>query len=366
MSRDPDPALIGSRVEDLDTPCLVLDLDKAERNLDAMARAFVGTHVSVRPHTKTHKSPRLALMQLQRGAIGVCCAKLGEAEVMAGSGITEILITTELAGPPKLRRLIGLARQTRVITVVDDAIAAEQISEAAVAAKLRVRCLVDLDIGTNRTGVAPGEPAIELALKVARMPGLDLVGLQGYEGHLQHVVEVDERRNQHSAAVSLLTQTAERLREMGLNIEIVSTAGTGTCNMAARHSAVTEVQPGSYVVMDTDYGRVHGIGFEHSLTVISSVVSKRNNGVTVDAGFKALSIDSGPAVPKDLDAHYAPRGDEHGLVSFENGYPLAVGDRVSLIPSHCDTTINLHDQYYVTRGDRVVAIWPIATRGRLQ
>jgi D-serine deaminase-like pyridoxal phosphate-dependent protein len=366
MSRDLESLVVGTRIEDLDTPCLLLDLDKAERNLDAMAGAFAATAVRVRPHSKTHKSPRLAQMQMQRGAIGICCAKLGEAEVMAGSGILDILITTELAGQPKLRRLVGLAQQARVITVVDDAVAAERISEAATAAKLRIRCLVDLDIGTNRTGIAPGDPAIELALRVARMPGLELIGCQGYEGHLQHVVDVGERREKHSSAVSLLIQTADRLREHGVDVQIVSTAGTGTCDLASRHAGVTEVQPGSYVVMDTDYGRVHGLEFEHSLTVLSSVVSKRNNGVTVDAGFKSLSVDSGPAQPKDLDATYAPRGDEHGLVSFKNGNPMSVGDKVSLIPSHCDTTINLHDQYYVTRGDRVVAIWPIASRGRLQ
>jgi D-serine deaminase-like pyridoxal phosphate-dependent protein len=366
MSHDHHPVVIGMRVEDLDTPCLLLDLDKAERNLDAMAAAFAATTVRVRPHSKTHKSPRLATMQIARGAIGICCAKLGEAEVMAGSGISDILITTQLAGPAKLRRLVGLAQQARVITVVDDELTAERISEAAVAARLRIRCLVDLDIGTNRTGVAPGDPAIDLALRVARMPGLDLIGLQGYEGHLQHVVDVDERRAKHGAAVTLLTQTAERFRAHGLNVEIVSTAGTGTCDLAAHHSGVTEVQPGSYVVMDTDYGRVHGLEFEHSLTVLSSVVSKRNNGVTVDAGFKALSVDSGPAKPDGLDAVYAPRGDEFGLVSFAERNPLSVGDRISLIPSHCDTTINLHDCYYVTRGDRVVAVWPIASRGRLQ
>jgi D-serine deaminase-like pyridoxal phosphate-dependent protein len=366
LIHDLDPVVIGMRVEELDTPCLLLDLDMVERNLDVMAATFAGIPVAVRPHTKTHKSPGLALMQLRRGAIGICCAKLGEAEVMAGSGISDILITTELAGPAKVRRLVGLAQQTRVITVVDDAQAAERISEAAVAAGIRIRCLIDLDVGTNRTGVTPGQPASDLALRIARMPGLDLIGLQGYEGHLQHVVEIEERNEKNSAAVGLLTQTADRLRTHGLNMEIVSTAGTGTCEMAARHAGVSEVQPGSYVVMDTDYGRVHGLRFEHALTVLSSVISKRDSGVTVDAGLKALSVDSGPARPKDIDACYQPRGDEHGLVICESGGVLAVGDKVSLIPSHCDTTINLHDHYVVYRGDRVVAVWPIAARGRIQ
>jgi D-serine deaminase-like pyridoxal phosphate-dependent protein len=362
----PDPQAIGLRVEELDTPCLVLDLDLVERNLDTMARLVAGTGVRLRPHAKTHKTPALALMQLQRGAIGVCCAKLGEAEVMASGGVSDILITSEIVGERKIRRLIGLARQTRVTVVVDDAGAATRLSEAADAAGLRLRCLVDIDVGTNRTGIAPGEPALALAWAVAALPGLEFVGVQGYEGHLQHVVEVDERRSAHAAAIAPLIQTADLLLDRGLNVEIVSTAGSGTCRFAADLERITEVQPGSYVVMDTDYGRVQGVGFAHALSVLTSVISTRNNGVTVDAGLKSLSTDSGPAVPRDLAARYAPRGDEHGLVSFTDGNPLARGDKIALLPSHCDTTINLHDLYYVVRGGYVVALWPIAARGRLQ
>ncbi len=362
----PDPRAVGMRVEDLDTPCLLLDLDAMERNLDVMARAFAGTGVRLRPHAKTHKTPRLALMQLERGAIGVCCAKLGEAEVMAAGGVPDILVTSELIGTPKIRRLLGLARQTRVTTVVDALEPAEQISAAAEAAGLRLRCLLDIDVGTNRTGIAPGEPALALAQKVSALPGLDLIGLQGYEGHLQHVVDVEERRAAHAAAIGQLSRTANLLLDHGLNVEIVSTAGTGTCRFAAGWDKVTEVQPGSYVVMDTDYGRVDGLGFEHALSVLVSVISKRDNGVTVDGGMKTLSTDSGPARPKDLDARYTPRGDEHGLISFESGNPLMLGDKIELLPSHCDTTINLHDLYYVTCGGYVVAVWPIAARGRLQ
>lgn len=366
MSWPPDPHAVGMAVEALDTPCLVLDLDAVERNMDTMARAFAQTPVALRPHAKTHKTPLIALMQLQRGAVGVCCAKLGEAEVMAAGGVSDLLVTTELVGPAKIRRLLGLARQVRVTTVVDDAHAAQHISDAAQAAGLVVRCLVDIDVGTNRTGVAPGEPALQLAEHVARMPGLALVGLQGYEGHLQHVVAVEERRAAHGRAMRLLSETATAMRDRGLPIEIVSTAGTGTVQFVREWPRLTEIQPGSYIVMDTDYGRVQGLGFEHALSVLTAVISKRAGGVIVDAGYKALSTDSGPARPKDLDAVYAPRGDEHGLVTFETGNPLAIGDKIELLPSHCDTTINLHDLYYVHRDGRVVAVWPIAARGRLQ
>lgn len=366
MVWSPDPRAVGLSIAELDTPCLLLNLDKVERNLDAMAAAFAGTPVAVRPHTKTHKVPRLALMQLQRGAVGVCCAKLGEAEVMAAGGVSGLLVTSELVGQAKIRRLLGLARQVSVMTVVDDAHAAEQISGAASEAGLRIKCLIDVNVGTNRTGVDPGEAALELALKVARMKGLELVGLQGYEGHLQHVVDAQERRTAHTSAVRLLSQTAELLLDKGLNVAIVSTAGTGTCRFTTDWQRITEVQPGSYVVMDTHYGSVQGLEFENALTLLTSAISKRKNMVIVDAGLKSLSTDSGPAAPRDLDASYAPRGDEHGLLTFENGNPLSIGDKVEVIPSHCDTTINLHDLYYVTRDDRVVAVWPIAARGRVQ
>jgi D-serine deaminase-like pyridoxal phosphate-dependent protein len=366
MGWAPDPGAIGAPVADLDTPSLLLDLDAVERNLDAMAALFAGSSVRIRPHTKTHKVPNLALAQLARGAIGVCCAKLGEAEVMAAGGVPEILVTTEVVGTPKLRRLIGVARQVSVITVVDDAEAAAQVSRAAVEAGLRLRCLVDLNVGQNRTGVEPGEPALALAQQVTRLPGLQLVGLQGYEGHLQHIVSADERRAANARAMRLLNDTADLLLTKGLPIEIVSTAGTGTGRFAAAWPRVTEIQPGSYVVMDSDYGRVQGLPFENALTLLATVVSRRQNEAIVDTGTKTLSTDAGPAVPAQLDATYAPQGDEHGKLTFQNGNPLARGDRVQLIPSHCDTTINLHDVYHVTRGGRVVAVWPVAARGRSQ
>ena len=361
-----DHLQIGARVEDLDTPTLLLDLDKVERNLATMARLFEGSSVRLRPHAKTHKVPVLALRQLGLGAIGICCAKLGEAEVLAAGGISELLVTTEVVGPIKLRRLVGVARQANVMTVVDDAGSADKLSAALVDAGLRLRCLVDLNVGQNRTGVEPGEPALALAEHVARLPGLELVGLQGYEGHLQHIYDAGERQAANGRAMKLLNDTADLLLSRGLPIQIVSTAGTGTGQFAAKWPRVTELQPGSYVVMDSDYAQVQSLPFENALTVLTMVVSRRKNDAIVDAGTKTLSTDSGPAKPAGLDATYAPQGDEHGKLSFANGNPLSHGDKVELIPSHCDTTINLHDRYVVTREGRVVAVWPIATRGRVQ
>lgn len=362
----PDPGAIGKRVEELDTPCLLLDLDKVERNLDTMARFFAGKSARLRPHTKTHKVPNLALMQLERGAVGLCCAKIGEAEVMAAGGVSGLLVTTEVVGRDKIRRLLALARQVRVMTVVDDAGAAARLSEAAADAGVSLPCLVDVDVGQNRTGVEPGEAAVNLAVQVERMKGLELVGVQGYEGHVQHVVGVAERRKAHAAAMALLSDTARLLLDKGLRVEIVSTGGTGTHRFAAVSEMITEVQAGSYVVMDSDYGRVEELGFENALTLLTSVISKRKHQAITDAGYKSLSTDAGPPKPKALDARYLLRGDEHGEVAFDGGNPLALGDKVEIIPSHCDTTINLHDVYYVTRDGWVVAVWPIAARGRVR
>jgi D-serine deaminase-like pyridoxal phosphate-dependent protein len=366
MTWPPDPGAVGKRVDEMDTPCLLLDLDQVERNLDRMAALFADHRVRVRPHAKTHKVPNVALMQLARGAIGVCCAKLGEAEVMAAGGVSGLLITTEIVGVPKIRRLLGVARQVQVMTVVDDLGAAERLSEAFAAAGLRLQCLVDVNVGQNRAGVAPGEPALALAQQVDRLPGLELVGLQGYHGLIQHIRAPAERQEADTAAMRLVSDTVELLLGKGLRIEIVSTAGTGTCVFAADWPHVTEVQPGSYVVMDSDYGQVQGLGFGNALTVLTTVLSKRGNDVIVDAGHKALSGDAGPARPKELDATYTTGGDEHGKLTFANGNPLAIGDTVEMLPSHCDTTINLYDVYHVTRGGRVVAVWPIAARGRVQ
>ncbi|MCC7370549.1 MAG: DSD1 family PLP-dependent enzyme [Chloroflexi bacterium] len=363
----PDPSAVGLSVHELDTPSLILDLDAVERNLDRLDQALAGSRVRARPHTKTHKTPNIALMQLARGAIGICCAKLGEAEVMAAGGVGPILVTTEVVGDAKIRRLLGVAKQVEVLTVVDDAGAAARLSEAATAAGVRLRCLIDVNVGQNRTGVEPGAPAVALAERLNGLGGLQLVGLQGYEGHLQHVREPEARREANASAMQLLSQTAELLTEQGHRVDIVSTAGTGTFRYAAEWPLITEVQPGSYVVMDSDYGAVQGVGFENGLSVLVSVVStQRTNAAVVDAGYKTLSSDSGAPAVRGLDATYGFMGDEHGKLTFENGCPVRPGDKVELIPSHCDTTINLHDVYYVTRGGTVVAVWPIAARGRVR
>jgi D-serine deaminase-like pyridoxal phosphate-dependent protein len=359
----------GQPIMTLDTPALILDIGAAERNIRKMADLFAGQPVRLRPHTKTHKTPILAHKQLAAGALGITCAKLGEAEVMAAAGVPEILVSTEIVGEAKVTRLIALSRHARVLTVVDDEAAARAISDAATAAGLCIPALLDLDVGQGRTGVAPGEPALALARAVRRMPGLALVGVQGYEGHLQHVALEAERGARCRAAMKALTDTAAALRAEGFTIDIVSTGGTGTHAHAGSFAGVTEIQPGSYVVMDAHYGSIEGVAFEQAIMLLTTVISKqRPSEATVDCGMKAASGDSGPPVPRGLgNARFAFAGDEHGTLLFDEPRPdVRVGDKVELLPSHCDTTIALHDVYHVARDGVLEDVWPIAARGRME
>jgi D-serine deaminase-like pyridoxal phosphate-dependent protein len=359
----------GQPLTTLDTPALILDIGAAERNIRKMADLFAGRPVRLRPHAKTHKTPILAHKQLAAGAIGITCAKLGEAEVMAAAGVPEILVSTEIVGAAKVARLIALSRHARIITVVDDEAAAHSISDAARAAGLRIPTLIDLDVGQGRTGVPPGEPAVALSRAVGRMPGLAIVGVQGYEGHLQHVVDDAERGARCRAAMKALTDTADALRAAGFAIDIVSTGGTGTHAHAGSSMGVTEIQPGSYVVMDAHYGTIEGVAFEQAIVLLTTVISKqRPYEATVDCGMKAASGDSGPPVPRGLgNARFVFAGDEHGKLLFDEAQPdVRVGDKVELLPSHCDTTINLHEVYYVVRDGVLEDVWPIATRGRVE
>ena len=348
----------------VDTPALLLDLDRVERNLDRMAALVAATPVKLRPHAKTHKTARIAQMQLDRGAIGICCAKLAEAEVLADGGITGVLITTEIVGEEKVRRLIALAARAAPTIVVDDAGAARIISDAAIAAGLRIDVLVDVDVGQHRTGTAPGEAAVALGRTVAALSGLHLRGLQGYEGHVQHIAAVNDRRAANAAALTLLCATAAAFTKAGLATDIVTTGGTGTAVFSTAFDAITDVQPGSYVVMDAQYGDVHGVGFEPALTVLGSVISVRDTWAVVDTGHKVLSSDAGLPRVIGVDAEFRLAGDEHGKLLFAGVPAVALGTKVQVLPSHCDTTINLHDEYVVHRSGTVIERWPIVGRGR--
>ncbi len=364
----------GDSLETLDTPAMIVDLPLMEANIAKLMGAFRGRDVAVRPHLKTVKCPELAHLLLQAGAIGGCVAKVSEAEVMARAGIEDLLITSEIVGTPKLARLVALVREhPQVKVVVDSLIGGQALSQVMCDAELHINILLDINVGQNRCGVLPGDEALELARSLGDMSNIHLIGVQGYEGHLQHIHDASERQQRCRSSMQLLTTTATQLRDMGFPITIVTTGGTGTAEICASCGGVTEVQPGSFIFMDTDYRSALGPIYTNALTILSTVISRpTSKQAVVDAGLKSLSIDSGMAEPQGLpDVTYRPGGDEHGILTWHEGMQtpsrrLDVGERIAFIPSHIDTTINLHDTYYAHRDGRIEAIWSVAARGKVQ
>jgi D-serine deaminase-like pyridoxal phosphate-dependent protein len=358
----------GIAADELDTPSLVVDLDVFERNVRTCFERLAA--VNVRPHLKTAKSPLVARRLIDAGARGICVAKLSEAEVMLDAGIDDVLITTEIVGELKARRLARLVERhpyALVRVVVDSEVAAAALD--AVLPKA-VEALVDVNVGQERCGVTP-EDALGLAEALRPLERLRLVGVQGYEGNLQHVRDPAERRALCDGAMERLAVAADALRGAGHAVEVVTTGGTGTAEFCAAHEHVTEVQPGSFAFMDADYIDNEGLPYRPALTAIATVISHATpDRAVVDAGLKTLSNDSGPARLADAPGwRYHHAGDEHGVLSPTgdgNRRPLAVGDRVALIPSHIDTTINLHDVLYARRGDTIEETWPVAARGKVQ
>jgi D-serine deaminase-like pyridoxal phosphate-dependent protein len=352
------------QIEDVPTPALLLNVDALERNLQRMAGDCRDAGVALRPHAKTHKSPFVARRQMQLGAAGVCAAKVGEAEVLVQAGIEDVLITTDLV-PGTMERALDLARLARLTVVVDSVAMARELGRRASARGLEVNVLVDLNIGQGRTGVEPGQPALEVATAVAEAGGLRLAGLQAYEGHCQLVFDPQEQRRRAFASYDTLAATRRLIEDAGLRLPWVTTAGTGSYRLAIEHGTATEVQPGSYTVMDATYTRVQPPRFENALFVLSSVVStNRGDWAVIDAGWKTLSSDAGaPAVWERPESAYEFAGDEHGRVSGLGR--VREGDHVRLVPSHCDTTINLHDRYVLVGDDgHVQGTLPVAARGR--
>jgi D-serine deaminase-like pyridoxal phosphate-dependent protein len=360
-------------IPQLDTPAMLVDLELLRANIAALQARLAPTGVRIRPHLKTAKSPAIAQMLADAGMGGFCVAKLGEAEVFAAAGFSDLLITSELASAPKLRRLAALHAAHPQIRVVVDSAAGAQVLAAACAANPRpLEVLIDLDVGQRRCGIAPGAPALELARTIAQLPHLRLMGVQGYEGHLQHIADAAEQARQVDAAMAQLTATADLLRADGHAIGVVTTGGTGTCERCAQHHGVTEVQPGSFIFLDRAYRDALGARnpYRNALTVVATVISRpAPQRAVLDAGLKALSTDMGNAEPVDLPGvRYRPGGDEHGILEWDadSAPNLAIGDQVRLIPSHIDTTVNLYDAYHVLRDGIIAETWPITARGKIQ
>jgi 3-hydroxy-D-aspartate aldolase len=362
---------------ELPTPALLLDLDRFERNILKMAQHVKAAGKKLRPHAKTHKCPEIARRQVAAGAVGVCVAKVGEAEVMAAAGVRTLLITTEVVGHEKIGRLLAvLDRQPETLVVVDHPDNVRELGQAMERAGRVLNVLVDVDVGGRRTGVQPGEPAVELARAVRHEPALNLRGLQGYAGQCAHVIGFEERRRVSRRWMSRLMKTRELFEKNGLPVDIVSGGSSGTFNIDSELDGLTELQSGSYCVMDLDYrliGSQSGAAyddFEMALTVLTTVISVPSDGMAmVDGGLKAFSTDK-PFVPEAVEwpgVEYSWAGDEHGrLTVTEPGRLPRLGDRIEFFPPHCDPTINLYDRIYAMRGDTVEAVWDIAARGRSQ
>ncbi|HYQ98845.1 MAG TPA: DSD1 family PLP-dependent enzyme [Casimicrobiaceae bacterium] len=366
------PARVGDAVDDVDTPALVVDLDALERNLDLMANAAHGAGIALRPHAKSHKCPAIAELQIDRGAAGICCQKVGEAEAFVAAGIRDVLVTNEIVGAGKLARLAALARDATIGVLVDDAAAIGHLGAAAKAAGVTLDVLVEIDVGAHRCGVAPGDAAAALAARVARTPALRFRGVHAYHGGAQHLRKPEERRTAIAAAVALAGETKAAIEAAGVACPVVTGAGTGTWQLERDSGVYTEIQPGSYVFMDADYHR-NALApdehhFEQSLFVVAAVMSApARERAVVDAGLKAFAFDSGPPQvygARGLD--YAKASDEHGVLAVAaDRDPPQPGDRVWLIPGHCDPTVNLYDWIVGVRGSRVECVWPVAARGAL-
>ncbi len=366
------PARPGDAVDGIDTPALVVDLDAFERNLDLMANAVRGAGIALRPHGKAHKCPDIAFAQLERGAVGICCQKVGEAEAFVAAGIRDVLVTNEIVTPVKLARLAALATTATVAVLADDAAAVTAIGAAARTAGVTIAVLVEINVGADRCGVAPGEPAVAVAQAVARTPGLSLRGIHAYQGAAQHLRTPEERRAAIARAASLARETKAAIEAAGIPCPTVTGAGTGTWQHERDSGVYTELQPGSYVFMDADYQK-NALApdqhhFEQSLFVVAEVMSvPARERAIVDAGLKAFAFDSGPPFVYGAQGlTYVKASDEHGVIAVApDTPPPRLGDRLWLVPGHCDPTVNLYDWIVGVRGARVECVWPVAARGAL-
>ena len=361
----------GDPCSAIDTPALVLDLDAFERNLQRMMDALKGYPVRLRAHAKSHKCPEIARRQIAAGAVGVCCQKISEAAVFVDAGIDDVLLTNQLVGTTKLLHLADLARRARMGVLVDDPLQVLALADLARNQGVSIDVYVEVDVGGHRCGVAPGAATARLARMIADRAPLRFAGLQCYQGAAQHQRAPLERAQAIGQACDAARLSRSLIETDGLRVERITGAGTGTFLLERDSGVFNEIQAGSYIFMDRDYGDnqlgARDVRFEHALFVRSAVLSRTlPTRAILDAGLKASSIDSGmPTVWQRPELKYVKASDEHGVLEIPAESPLALGDTLMLVPGHCDPTVNLYDERVCIRRDRVEAIWPIAARGAL-
>lgn len=354
------PAL-GCRREELTTPALVLDLDAAERNIAAMAKRMAALPAALRPHVKVHKSTELARRQIEAGAIGVTTATVWEAEAMAEGGVDDVLVANQVVGASKERAAAQLAGRIRLTVAVDDVGNVDALAAAAREAGTVLGALVEVDTGMGRAGARSIAEAVALARHVARADGVELRGVVGYEGHCMLEPDRALRVAKAGAAMEHLVEAAQAIRDAGLEVPVVSAGGTGTWDLTGAHPGVTEIQAGSYVVMDAFHESLVP-GFEVALTVMGTVISRHGDLVVLDVGRKAIGIDN--MLPRLARSSAEPAfvHEEHSGFAVAPDSPLRVGDVVELESGYGPTTANLHSHYFVVRDGVVVDLWPVRAR----
>ena len=369
------PALPGMDEADIQTPCLVLDLDALERNIVKMGRFAQEMGVRHRVHGKMHKSVDVALLQERLGgSVGVCCQKVSEAEVFARGGIKDVLVSNQVRDPAKIDRLARIPKLgARAICCVDDLANVADLSAAAVRHGTRIECLVEIDCGAGRCGVTTTPAVVALAKAIDAAPGLRFAGIQAYQGAMQHMDRYEDRKAKIDIAVAMVRDAVEGLKVEGLDCDIVGGGGTGSYYFEGNSGVYNELQCGSYAFMDADYGRILDKDgkridqgeWENALFILTSVMSHaKADRAICDAGLKAQSVDSGlPVIFGRTDVKYIKCSDEHGVIDDPQGV-LKVNDKLRLVPGHCDPTCNVHDWYVGVRNGKVEVVWPVSARGK--
>ena len=355
----------GTKIEELDTPILLLDLDILEANIKRMADYFRDKKVMMRPHIKTHKTPIIAHKQIAAGAKGIACQKLSEAEVMVESGIRDVFITNQVVGWNKILRLAKLAHHSTMSVMVDDAENVRQLSNAAEQEGVSINVLVEVNVGMNRSGVEPGPSAVKLASAVVGAKNLNFKGILGYEGHCVLIDDYEEKKRLCLEALAKDVQTGDLIRRSGIDVETVCAGGTSTYDITGNYPGITEIHPGTYATMDLKFKNM-GMPFNCAVSLLTSVISTPSAGrATVDAGLKAISTEYGLPKTRQGNGEVIHLYEEHCLLQQDNAAKeFKIGDKVELLPMHGCTTIPLHDKFYCTRNGYVEAVWDIAARGK--
>ncbi len=353
---------IGRRRDELITPALVLDIDAAQRNIDRMAGELraLGS-ATIRPHYKTHKSPELARRQLQAGAGGLSMATVWEAAVLAAAGMDDLFVVNTVSHPAKIRMLAELARDHRILVAVDEVPNAAALSDAAVAAGSTLGIMIEVDTGMDRCGIDAGADVLAAVQKILDLPALRFEGITGYEGHCSLTFDAALRHQRQREAMTFFTGVADLLEADGIACPIRSAGGIATWKWTAGFPGITEIQAGTYVLMDNFHGKMVP-GFEHSLTIQASVISRQSDKVIVDAGNKSVA-DPADVTIVGHDHEVFRFDEEHGIFAAPRGSSLKVGDSVALVPGYSPSTVNWYDAYHVVRQDAVVDIWPVIPRG---